>query len=80
MLLGAGGGERARDGEEDGLLALSEVGDGRRLELPCGVEVGEGSLGELVTDGDGGGDGEAGGGGGGQAEEPGAAVGADLEG
>lgn len=64
MLLGAGGGERAGDCEEDGLLALGEVGDGRGLELAGGVEVGECSVGELVADGDGGGDGEAGGSGG----------------
>eukprot|EP00268_Persea_americana_P006501 TRINITY_DN12345_c0_g1_i1.p2 TRINITY_DN12345_c0_g1~~TRINITY_DN12345_c0_g1_i1.p2 ORF type:complete len:205 (+),score=39.93 TRINITY_DN12345_c0_g1_i1:425-1039(+) len=64
MLLGAGGGEGAGDGEEDGFLALGEVGDGGGLELAGGVEVGEGGVGEGGADGDGGGDGGGGGGGG----------------
>nr|GMD44469.1 hypothetical protein Iba_chr10dCG0810 [Ipomoea batatas] len=57
VLLGAGGGERARDGEEDGLLAGGEVGDGHGLEVVGGgFEEGERRVGELVADGDNGGD------------------------
>lgn len=68
MLLGAGGGEGAGDGEEDGLLVLGEVGDGGGLELAGGVEVGERGVWELVADGDGGGDCGFGCGGGGEFE------------
>ncbi len=64
MFLGASGGEGAWDGEEDGFLALGEVGDGGGLELAGGVKVGEGGFRELVTDGDGGRDG------GGESEGP----------
>lgn len=82
VLLGAGRGERAGYSEEDGLLALGEVGDGGCLELAGRVEAGECSVGKLVTDGDGGGDVEGGGCGGAKAEETrgGATVVADLEG
>lgn len=61
MLLRAGWGERAWDGEEDGFLSLGEVGDGGGFDLAGVVEVGEGGIGELVADGDGGGDGGGGG-------------------
>ncbi|GMN45213.1 hypothetical protein TIFTF001_014412 [Ficus carica] len=44
------------DGEEDGLLPLGEVHDGDGLDVAGGVEVREGGLWKLVTDGDGGGD------------------------
>lgn len=57
VFLGASWGEGAGDGEEDGFLALGEVGDGGGLELASGVEVGEGGFWELVAHGDGGGDG-----------------------
>lgn len=59
MFLGAGGGERARHGEQDGLLALGELGDGGGLELASRVEVGKGGVGELVPDGNSCGDAEA---------------------
>jgi hypothetical protein len=38
VLLGAGGGEGAKDGKEDGLLVLGEVGDGCGLKLADRVE------------------------------------------
>lgn len=53
--MGAGWGEGSRDSKDDGFLAFGEVGDGYGLEFVGGVEVGEGSVGELVADGDGGG-------------------------
>lgn len=63
VLLRAGRGEGSRDGEEDGLLALGEVGDRDGLDVAGIVQVGEGRFGKLVADGDGGGDGGASGGG-----------------
>jgi hypothetical protein len=38
VLLGAGGGDGAKDGKEDGLLVLGEVGDGCGLKLADRVE------------------------------------------
>lgn len=60
--LGAGGREGAGGGEEDGSLALGEVGDGEVSggEVVQGVEVGEGGVGKVVAD-------RYGGGGGGEA-------------
>lgn len=56
MFLRAGGSEGAGDGEEDGFLVSSDVGDGDGLELTIGIKVREGSIGELIADGNGGGD------------------------
>lgn len=55
MFLRAGGGERPRHREEDYLFVGCQVGDGDRLELVGGVEVGEGGVRELVADRYGGG-------------------------
>lgn len=73
VFLGAGGGEGAGDGEEDGSLAIGEVGDDEGSEVVRGVEVGEGGVGKLVANRYGGGGGESGaeeeeGGGGGSSE------------
>ena len=52
-----GGCEGARDGKENGFLALGEDGDGGGLELAGGVEVGESGFWQLLSDCDGGGNG-----------------------
>lgn len=56
MFLGTGGSEGARDGEENDFLAGGKGGDCGGLEFSIGVEVGEGSVRKLVSDGDCGGD------------------------
>ena len=49
MLLRASRGESAGNGEEDGLLALGEVGDGGGLEFVGRVKVGKCGVGKLVA-------------------------------
>jgi len=69
VFLGAGGGEGAWDGEEDGLFGFGEVGDCDGLEVVGGGrEVGEGGVWEGGAYRDGGGDSDGGCCGGGEFE------------